>query len=69
MFMAEVICCATKQPAIRSRPEGDGSKKRYALEHLSVSGESSGDDSAWSMVSNRFLSYMSRIRSIPETIA
>lgn len=66
--MADVICCATTQPVISSRPEGDGSKKRYALEHLRISGESPADDRAWSMVSNKFMSYISRISRIPEMV-
>lgn len=36
MFIAEVICCPTTQPAICSRPEEDGSRNRYILEHLRI---------------------------------
>jgi hypothetical protein len=68
IFIAEVIRCAMTQPAMRSRgPEGEGMRKIYALEHLRVSGKSSGDDSARLMVSSRLVSYTQEMSMDVET--
>jgi hypothetical protein len=60
--MAQVIRCATTQPAICSRPEGDGSRNRYTFENISASVGISEADNAWLMVCSRLVSYIRGVR-------